>query len=198
MARRARDEPAVTSSCVLAIAAANAVMVARVVLLVAVLAPSLLSAVLAPLGAMLVAGVVGIVPLLKSVREAHARGGFSARNPFELKSAVILGVLFSAVVVVAHAIRASLGDGALVLAGLVAGLTDVDAIAVSTAALVNEGLSTSVGAATVLAAVASNTAMKTGIAFATGGSELGARMLRLNAGMLAIGGIALAAVWLRG
>jgi uncharacterized membrane protein (DUF4010 family) len=198
MARRAKDEPAVAAGCTLAIAAANAVMVARVVLLVAVLAPAMLNAVLAPLAAMLIAGVVGIIPLIRSARAAHAHGNFTVDNPFELRSAVILGVLFSGVVVVAHGIRASLGDGALVLAGLAAGLTDVDAITISTAALVHDGLPSSVGAATVLAAVASNTAMKTAIVFATGGRDIGGRMLRLNGTMLAVGAVALGALWLHG
>lgn len=195
MSRRAKDEPAIVASCALAIAAANAMMVARVAAIVAVLAPALLPSVLVPLGAMLVTGVVGTLPLVRGAREVRARASFTVDNPFELKSAVVLGLLFTAVVVVAHAIRATLGDSALVLAGLAAGLTDVDAITVSTSSLVNDGLATRVAAATVLAAVASNTAMKTGIAFATGGRDIGLRMLRLNGAMLLVGVLAVAAVW---
>ena len=195
MSRRAKDEPSIVPSCALAIAAANAMMVARVAVIVGFLAPPLLPSVLVPLVAMLVTGIVGTLPLVKSAREAHARASFSVENPFELKSAVVLGLLFTAVVVVVHAIRATLGDTALVLAGFAAGLTDVDAIVVSTTALVNDGLATGVAAATVLAAVASNTAMKTGITFATGGREIGMRMLRLNGAMLAVGALAVAAVW---
>lgn len=197
MARRAKDEPSAAPSCVLAIAAANAMMVARVVAIVAVLAPPLLPSVLVPLLVMLVTGVVGTLPLVKSAREAHARGNLSVENPFELKSAVVLGLLFSAVVVVAHAIRATLGDKALVLAGFAAGLTDVDAITVSTATLVNDGLATGIAAATVLAAVASNTALKTAVAFGTGGKDIGLRMLRLNGAMLLTGAVAVVAVWFR-
>jgi uncharacterized membrane protein (DUF4010 family) len=198
MARRAKEEPAVSSGCALAIAVANAVMVARVALLVGVLSPPLLPSVLVPLAAMLVAGVVGIVPLVREARLTPAKASFAFENPFELRSAVVLGVLFSAVVVVAHAVRAVLGDTALVWAGLAAGLTDVDAITLSTTALVNDGLPVVIGAATVLAAVASNMVVKTGIVFLTGGKPMGLRLLRLNAGMLVTGAVAVLGLWWRG
>jgi uncharacterized membrane protein (DUF4010 family) len=146
---------------------------------------------------MLLVGVVAIVPLARNARAAHARGGFTAENPFDLKSAVVFGLLFAGVLVVAQFVRATLGDAALVLAGLAAGVTDVDAITVSTATLAKEGLATSVAGATILAAVASNTAMKTGVAFATGGRALGLRMLRLNGAMLAAGAVVVAVQWLR-
>jgi uncharacterized membrane protein (DUF4010 family) len=196
MARQAKAEPAVVPSCTLAIAAANAMMVARVALTAGLIAPALLPALLAPLGAMLVVGLVMLVPLVKGARAAHARGSFTADNPFDLKSAVVFGLLFSGVTLVARFVRATLGDGALVLAGFAAGLTDVDAITVSTATLAEDGLPAGLAAATILAAVASNTAVKTGIAFATGGRDIGGRMLRLNGAMLAAGVVvALLGVW---
>jgi uncharacterized membrane protein (DUF4010 family) len=198
MARRAKDEPAIVPSCTLAIAAANAMMVGRVALTAGLIAPSLLPALLAPLGAMLVVGLVLLVPLVKRAREAQAKGSFTVDNPFDLKSAVVFGLLFAGVIVLAKFVRATLGDAALVVAGLAAGLTDVDAITVSTATLANDGLSSGVAAATILAAVLSNTAVKTGIAYATGGRAIGQRMLRLNGAMLVAGVVVATVGFVRG
>lgn len=198
MSRRAKEEPAVVPSCTVAIAAANAMMFARVSVAVAVVAPDLLPVLVMPLGAMFLAGLASLVPLLREVRAARARGSVTHENPFELTSAVVFGLLFAGVVVIAHAVRVHLGDGALILAGLAAGLTDVDAITLSTATLTKSGLAYSVAAATILAAIASNTAVKTGLAFTTGGRTIGLRVLLVNLATLAAGAAVTALLWWHG
>lgn len=196
MARRAKAEPAVASSCTIAIAAANAMMLGRVLVTVAVVAPGLVPVVGVPMGAMLAAGLIALLPLLREVRGARAIGGLTVENPFELKSAVMFGLLFVVIVVIAHAIRANLGDSALVLAGLAAGLTDVDAITLSAATLANQGLADSIAGATILAAVASNTAVKTGVAFAVGGRAIGLRILKVSGMTLVAGAVVVVILWL--
>lgn len=195
MARRARAEPAVVDSCVVAIAAANAMMLARVLLTVAVVAPDLARTIAVPLGTMLVAGLLALAPQLGVVGRARDAGGVTLLNPFELGSAVIFGLLFSGVHLVVHVIRATLGDSALVVAGLAAGLTDVDAITLSTATLADAGLSPAIAGATILAAVASNTVLKAGLAFTVGGRRLGLQVLRVAAVTLVVGAVATVALW---
>lgn len=197
MAKRAKDEPAVVPSCTVAITAANAMMLVRVLVTVAIIAPALVPAIAMPIVAMLAAGLVMLRPLLRQVRVAGATGGVHVDNPFELKSAVLFGLLFVVVVVVAHAVRATLGDGALVLAGLVAGLTDVDAITLSAATLAKQGLTASVAAATILAAVVSNTAMKTVAVMTIGGPAIGRQIARVSGVTLAAGALVTVALWLR-
>ena len=138
-----------------------------------------------------------VATALREVRVAGATGGVHVDNPFELKSAVLFGLLVVVVVVVAHAVRATLGDGALVLAGLVAGLTDVDAITLSAATLAEQGLTASVAAATILAAVVSNTAMKTVAVMTIGGPAIGRQIARVSGVTLAAGALVTVALWLR-
>lgn len=196
MAKRAKAEPGAVAACALAIAAANAMMLGRVAVAVAIVAPALWPSVAIPLGVMLLVGLVAALPLVRAARAAHATGSVAFENPFELKSAIVFGLLYTLVIVIAHAVRDTLGDTALVLAGLLAGLTDVDAITLSTATLVKTGLATGIAAATILAAVASNTIVKTAIAFVTGGREIGRRLLVVNGATLLAGGAALLLAWL--
>ncbi|HEY8380473.1 MAG TPA: MgtC/SapB family protein [Nannocystis sp.] len=198
MAARAREEPAVVPSCTVAIAAANAMMLARVLVAVAVVAPPLLPAIALPIAVMMVVGVTTLVPLLRAVRSARVTGEVEIRNPFELRSAFVFGILFAVVTVIAHAVRATLGDQALVIAGLVAGLTDVDAITLSTASLTKSGLSHAIAGATILAAVVSNTAVKAGIAFISGGWALGRALVRVHGATLLAGIAVMAVLWAHG
>lgn len=194
MSRRAKEEPAVVPSCTVAIAAANAMMFARVSVAVAVVAPDLLPVLVMPLGAMFLAGLASLVPLLREVRAARARGSVTHENPFELTSAVVFGLLFAGVVVIAHAVRVHLGDGALILAGLAAGLTDVDAITLSMAGLVRDGgadAATATGAI-VIAALA-NTLVKCGIIVGTAAAALRARVVVVTLLLVAA---ALASLWI--
>lgn len=197
MARRARAEPAVVASCTVAIAAANAMMLVRVLLTVAIVAPDLARTVMVPLGTMLVAGLLALAPLLGVVGRARDAGGVTLLNPFELGTAVIFGLLFSGIHLVVHVVRGTLGDGALVVAGLAAGLTDVDAITLSTATLADAGLSPAIAVVTILAAVASNTVLKAGLAFAVGGRRLGLQVLRVAGVTLVAGAVATATLWER-
>lgn len=198
MAGRAKEEPAVVPSCTVAIAAANAMMLARVLVVVAVAAPALVPVIAVPMGVMLAVGLAMLVPRVRAIRGARATGGVEVRNPFELRSAFVLGLLFAVVLVIAHAVRDTLGDQALVIAGLVAGLTDVDAITLSTASLTKSGLAHAIAGATILAAVVSNTAVKTAIAFVSGGRALGREIAKVH-GVTLLAGIAVAAaLWIRG
>ena len=108
----------------------------RVVLLVAVVAPALARG--------LALGDRRARRALARDRARAARAGGARRsapasprgaNPFELGQAIRFGLLFGVVTFVAKAAQVYLGDAGLYLAGALAGLTDVDAIALSMAQL---------------------------------------------------------------
>src|SRR5262249_60329126 len=96
-------------------------------------------------------------------------------NPFELGAAIRFGLLFGVITFVAKAAQVYLGDAGLYLARAIAGLTDVDAIALSMAQLAHSNPASAESAArTIVIAVASNTLFKAGmVAFlgARGGDE---------------------------
>ena len=102
----------------------------------------------------------------------------SGSNPFELGEAVKFGLLFGLVTVIAKAAQVYFGSAGLYLAGAIAGLTDVDAIALSMANLADTNADmTGVAARTILIAVMANTVTKTGMAVSVGAPELRNRML---------------------
>lgn len=117
------------------------------------------------------------------------------RNPFSLWAASKFGLLFAAVLLLLELGQHYLPRTGVYLIAALAGLTDVDAITLSTASLANGGLSQAIAGATILAAVASNTAVKTGVAFVTGGRALGRQILKVHGATLLAGIAVMAALW---
>lgn len=180
MARRAKETPGLVASCALSVVAASSVMLVRVVLAAAVVYAPLLPRLAVTLLAMLAATVIAALPLWKKARaEEHALADVEVKNPFELKSALLFGVAFAVVILISRFARDEFGDAALYVAAAVAGLTDVDAITLSTANLAKDGLSLSVATGVILTACFANTAVKASIAWASGGRALGLPVARV-------------------
>jgi len=136
LARRSRA----AGSCGLSLAAitliASAIVFIRVVLEVGVAAPAHLREMLPPLLAMVVwMGLIGAV----AHRFSRKSGTFTAEDqpPSELKSAVMFGLLYAVVLVVVAAARQHFGNSGLYVAAALSGLTDVDAITLSSSRLVS-------------------------------------------------------------
>lgn len=127
--QRSRAEADLAPLLALAILLAWTVMFFRVVVEVAVVNLTLAKELV--LGMVLMGTVsLGICYLLW--RRGHSRKKAqveSGNNPFELGEAIKFGGLFAVVIFVSSASRAYFGDTGLYLAGALAGLTDVDAIA---------------------------------------------------------------------
>ncbi len=199
MSGRAKAHPELAPSCALAVVLASTIMNVRVAVETAIVHPPLLSMLALPLGAMLVAGLVACAVLWRDHRRAAARTdgeGPTFANPFELSSAVKFGLLYAAILFASKAASTYLGSGGSYLAGVVGGLTDVDAITLSMASLAQQGLPGEVAVTTILLGVFANTLVKGGMALAVGGRSFGKLILAAQAGVLAAGGLALAALWL--
>lgn len=195
MSRRAKDDERVRPAAAVAVVAASSVMLVRVLVAVAVVHAPLLPRLAVPAGAMALVGGALLVPLLVQARRGEkATADVVLKNPFELRSAVVFGVLFAVVIFISKAARATLGDSALYLAAVVAGTTDVDAITLSTAALASEGLALDIAATTILIACFANTIVKGGIAWTSGGKAFGLVVARVFGAMIIAGAVALAAM----
>jgi uncharacterized membrane protein (DUF4010 family) len=190
-AQRSRSEPEQARTLALGILVAWTVMFFRVVLLVALTAGALAARLAWSMGAL------GAVSLLIAF-VLHRRQGPAARatvsagaNPFELGEAIRFGLLFGVVTFAAKAAQVYLGDAGLYLAGAVAGLTDVDAIALSMARLAaGDSGSHGVAARTIVIAVLANTLAKGGMAVFLGAPTLRRVMLPITAVLLAAGVVA--------
>ena len=193
-AQRSVLEPRRASPLALGILIAWTVMFFRVVVLVAAVNRGLvpqLGVAMAALGL----SSLAICGLLWRRQPAAETATVSAgANPFELGAAIRFGLLFGVITVVAKAAQVYLGDTGLYLAGAVAGLTDVDAIALSMAQLSLAAPGNSeVAAITIVIAVASNTLFKTGMAGFLGAPSL-RRIIVPAAGAIVAAGAA--AAWL--
>jgi uncharacterized membrane protein (DUF4010 family) len=194
-AQRSRQEPRQAPAFVLAIALAWTIMFVRVVVMTAVVSRALAAALAIAIGTMTVAGLAVSLVLWQRSRSRPTGTVTTGANPFELGAAIQFGLLFGVVTVAAKAAQVYFGEAGLYLAGAVAGLTDVDAIALSMANLAAASPeSTVVAARTVVIAVVSNTAAKTVMAVTLGAPAL-RRTLLPSAAVLLIAaaiGIALA------
>jgi uncharacterized membrane protein (DUF4010 family) len=163
-AQRSRQEPAQSSALALGILIAWTVMFFRVVLLVGAVDRGLVPRIAI---AMLAFGLpsLAICALLWRRQRGPQTASVSAgANPFELGEAIRFGLLFGVITFVAKAAQVYLGDAGLYLAGAIAGLTDVDAIALSMAQLAHgDAASADPAARTIVIAVAANTLFKAGM-----------------------------------
>lgn len=176
--QRSRQEPQMSSSFALGILMAWTVMFFRVLIAVAVINADLARRLSVGVGILAVVSLLSCA-FLFTRRGAGEKGSVkSGSNPFELGEAVKFGLLFGLVTVIAKAAQVYFGSAGLYLAGAIAGLTDVDAIALSMANLADTNADmTGVAARTILIAVMANTVTKTGMAVSVGAPELRNRML---------------------
>jgi uncharacterized membrane protein (DUF4010 family) len=204
-ARRTRDDArddqgegaAVASAglAALVIVVASAVSFARVVVEVAVVAPQQFRAIGFPLGAMVV-----WMAVLSAVAYWLGRDGGpgklpDAGNPAELKPALIFGALYALVILAIAFVSDRFGDRGLYPVAVVSGLTDMDAITLSTANLAKAGrLDVNTTWRLVLIAAMSNTVFKGIAAIVLGSSALRRRIITLF-GLALAGGAAILLFW---
>ncbi len=183
--RRAEASPPASGLAALVVILASGVACVRVLVEIGVVAPAFLAAVALPLGLLLVTFAVYSLVLWRQHSAAEAKVP-EAGNPSELKPALIFAFLYAVILVAVEAARRHLGEAGLYAVAAVSGLTDVDAITLSTANLVSAGrLEAAVGARLVVLATLANLAFKAGMV-----AVLGSRGMLLRVGV----GYALAAV----
>ncbi|HYE03948.1 MAG TPA: DUF4010 domain-containing protein [Planctomycetota bacterium] len=193
-ARRARDAPEAAPLAVLVATIASTVALGRVMTAVAVVAPSALSSIWLPLAALMAFMAIVCLGLWLMTRRTQADMAQHG-NPAQLKPAIIFGALYAIVLLAVAATRARFGDQALYAVAVVSGLTDLDAITLSSARLV-EGGSLAVDTAWRVIVVASlaNLAFKAGMAWVLGGLALGWRISAVF-GLCIVAGAVLVWLW---
>lgn len=188
--QRSRTESHLVPVLALAILLAWTVMFFRVVIEVGIVNFSLATNLV--LG-MLLMGFVSLVICIVLWRRGRSKEKAEvepSHNPFELGDAIKFGGLFAVVMFVASAAQLYFGDTGLYLAGALAGLTDVDAIALSMADLARQDpTSAGVAARTIVIAVISNTMVKCGMVIWLGAPSMRRTMIPITAA-LALSGVA--------
>ena len=176
-----------------------AVMFVRVIVEVAVVSLSLLPMVLGPMVAMglVSAALVGWFMFQgyrkekSEAEEEQEEVKFS--NPFRIVAAIQFGALFAVVLLVVEICRTYVSEEWLYLVAVIAGTTDVDAIALSLAASHAEGdVTAGVAVGGIVAAALSNTVVKAGMVVAIAKAPLRWRIAAATAAILVAGGAAIA------
>jgi uncharacterized membrane protein (DUF4010 family) len=189
-AQRSRDEDRQSTAFALGILIAWTVMFVRVVVLVGAVDFRLVPRMALAMAAFAVPSVVICGVLWRRQRATAGKASVSAgANPFELGMAIRFGLLFGVFTFVAKAAQIYLGDAGLYLAGFVAGLTDVDAIALSMAQMARGNAEGATAAMrTIVIAVAANTLFKAGMAATFGAPGLRRLVVGATAAILVVAG----------
>jgi len=192
-ARRSREAAGAHRPVLFVIMIASAIAYARVLIEISAVAPNRLAHMAPPLAAML-----GWMTLLAFVLFPFRKTENKLpdpENPAELKSALIFGAIYAAVILAIGAAREHLDASALYGVAIISGLTDMDAITLSTARLVEQNrVDTGTGWRLILTASLANLVFKTAAGFIIGGSRFGVRLALMFAVGLA-GGVAIILLW---
>ncbi len=159
-----------TNVLVAGVLAASGLMFGRVLVEAAIVSPPLAAGLTAPMLVLLVV-VEGAAYLVYRRGRAGSRdddSGLRLQNPVTLPVALQFGLLYGVVVFLGRFLVENATSGSLVLLGAVSGITDVDAITLTAANLVNDGVEVREAGRAVLAAVTVNGFVKTGLAAVLG------------------------------
>lgn len=191
-AKHSRTDAEMRKLAVTVILLANLVVMLRLAVLAAIIAPSLLARLLPVLGA---GFALGLAITLYQWRRQHAHGTLlmpDMKNPTELRAALSFGLLYAIVLLAAAWLSDYAGEKGLYAVALVAGLTDVDPITLSTLRLLDMGQVVQQQAVTaIMLALLANLIFKLGLVFTIGGRALGVACLPTLAAVAVGSGAAL-------
>ena len=140
-----------------AAALAAMVSVLRVLIIVAMIAPQVVTGIFPPaLAAALLMGASGALLLVRSGE--HPMREAVARNPFELGSLILFAALFAVVSTAGAALASRFGESGLLATSVVSGAFDVDVAVLSALRLIERAVAIDVVGQAVLVALGANAA----------------------------------------
>lgn len=179
LARYARGQPGLSSTAAAGSLAACGVMFFRMAVLIGVIQPALLRTMgltLLACGSVLL--LLGLRQWRRSDQSQPGEAPALASNPFDLGTALGFGLFLALMAVLVPAAREWLDQSGLYALSTLSGLADVDAIVISLAR--QQGAGALPAATTMIAiglAALSNTVVKAGIAWSTGGAAMGRQVI---------------------
>jgi len=167
---------------------ASGVVFIRLFVEIAAVAPSLLPAAGPPMLLMLATFAVVAAVAWRSGARSPKEMPIEPSNPTELKSAILFGVIYAVVLLLVAAAQDWAGGAGLYLAASVSGLTDVDALTLSTSRLVQtERLDAGIGWRLIMTAAVSNLCFKLVLAAFLGSRAFARRLASLAVVAIALG-----------
>lgn len=187
-ARRTSSDAALASLSAFVIMTASCISIVRVLVEVAAVAPGRFGEMALPLVAMLaVCTLIALGLYFPSRRQAAKMP--EQKNPAELKPALLFGALYAIVLLAVATAKQHFGSAGVYVVAIISGLTDLDAITLSTGQLADSNkIETRDAWQVILIAVLSNLLFKLGIVAVLGPANLtmrvgGASAIAVVAGM---------------
>lgn len=171
--RHARTEPLLASLALVVILIANLIVPVRLGVVTAIVQPGVLPALLPILAGGVLAGLGVVAFAWRGLSSKTELPELELRNPTEIRTAVTFGLIYALVLVFSAALSDYAGNKGVYAVALISGLTDVDAITLSSLRLYGmEKLSSSETVTSILIAVLANLGFKLGIVAVVGGRKL--------------------------
>jgi uncharacterized membrane protein (DUF4010 family) len=177
-----------TNLAVVVITIANLVVLVRLSVVSSVVSPNILPHLLPVTACGVVFGGIGAAYLWRRMSSGKAALPMpEIKNPTEIRTAVGFGLLYAVVLLAAAWLSDVAGSRGLYLLAFASGLTDVDAISLSSLRLFEQGkLAADQAVLAIAIAYLSNLAFKFGFVVVIGGRELAMRCA-LGVGAVAVG-----------
>ena len=173
-ARHARDATQTPSASLVVIQLANVAKLMRVFLLALVIAPRVLPLLLLTLLPAMVTSAPALWWHFSRADGAKGEDTDRLQNPTQLGTALLFAAFYALVLLAAAWLSEVVGSGGLFALSFVAGLTDVDAITLSSARLAEQGnISLAESATAITLAVAANMLFKAAVSVVVGGRIFG-------------------------
>jgi uncharacterized membrane protein (DUF4010 family) len=187
-ARLTRRSPDHTGAAITIVWIASGVVFVRILIEISAVAPGFLPVAAGPMAIMLGFFAVAAVLAVRTTT-GKAESPLDPGNPSELKPAVLFGALYALVLFVIAAAQDVLGNVGLFAAAAFSGLTDIDAITLSTSQLVaTDVVDEQTGWRLILVAALSNMLFKLGLASALGTPAMAKRLAALFTLAVVVGG----------
>lgn len=187
-AQRSKQNVELARMLALGAVIASTTMFPRLLLEISIVNSTLLPNLIFPLTSMMVAGLIAAGWLWRMERNRQQTTEVQFTNPFSITPALKFALLFVLILFVAKIALEFIGTRALYFTAVLAGLTDVDAIALTVARLARESLAASTATHAIVGAALANTFMKGVIAFLLGAKMFG-RQMGLAFGLVLLVGI---------
>lgn len=176
--RHAHADGNLVRTAALVIVLANLMLILRLLLISTAVAPGVFVLLALALGPGLILGLAATLMGWRGLAAASSLPLPEFKNPTELRTALSFGVLYSAVLFLATWLEQVAGSRGLYAVALASGLTDVDAITLSSLRLYDQDkLAASQAVTSIALAALSNMIFKSALVMAIGGGALARRTL---------------------
>ncbi len=178
LSKKSKENNAISKSSALGIILASTVMFPRIFIIILVLNAPLIKNIWLPLFILTIVGFAVSYFMMKNISNNKPTEIIELKNPFELKSALLFGLIFAVMIFLSKAAQIYLGNTGIYAASALGGLTSVDAIIVSLIQLTNHMLITDVITIAIIIVIISNSIVKAGISLIWGTKELSSQVIK--------------------